>query len=427
MKTISLREGLSFRNVVGSVALSLVIVQIVSATATDTDSWLAEARSLTEKQAERVTNWLALGHALAQKQRDTQAEHWYDEAEAAYQQALKVEPDNAAAMNGMAWVMGGRHRFTESVLWAKKALAVDADNPEAHGIIGDAVLELGDLERAFECYQKMMDLRPDLSAYSRGGYLVWLTGNGKKGRWLMEKAIAMGSPHAENTAWCRSRLAMMLFHEGAYLPAAQVAEAGLNAAPGHLPLLLALGRIKAALKDEKAAVTAYEAALAQGEHLEALAALGDLHAVAGRAAEAEAFYQKVVKLHEANKAGGVHDHTFMARFFADHDRHLDRALALAKEHLNSQNVYDADTLAWALYKKGEFAAAKKCMERALKANTPDAEFFYHGGLIAAATGDRTGARKLLSRALSLNPGFNPLEAAKAAQKLDELALTVAGP
>jgi len=42
-------------------------------------------------------------------------------------------------------------------------------------------------------------------------------------------------------------------------------------------------------------------------------------------------------------------------------------------------------------------------------------------MIAAATGDRAGASKLLSRALSLNPGFNPLEAGKAARKLDELA------
>lgn len=426
MQINCLKTRFSLRNIIGSAVFAMVLAPAVSGldkpdTEAATDRLLTEALSMTVKQAERAASWLALGHALAQKQRDTQAEGWFDEAEAAYQQALKLEPENVAAMNGMAWVMGGRHRFAESVKWAKKALAVTPDNPESHGIIGDAVLELGDLERAFECYQMMMDLRPDLSAYSRGGHLVWLTGNRKKGRWLMEKAISMGSPHAENTAWCRSKLAMMLFHEGAYLPAAQVAEEGLRMAPGHLPLLLALGRIKAAQKDEKAAVSAYQSVLAQGQHLEALAALGDLHASAGRTEEAEAFYQKVERLHEANQAAGIHDHTFTARFFADHDRQLDRALELAQEHLNSQNVYDADTLAWAHYKKGEFAEAKKCMERALRAKTPEAEFYYHAGMIAAATGDRAGASKLLSRALSLNPGFNPLEAGKAARKLDELA------
>src|SRR5690606_5985322 len=123
--------------------------------------------------------------------------------------------------------------------------------------------------------------------------------------WMMEKAISMGAPHAENTAWCRSRLAMMLFHEGAFLSAAQVAEEGLKGAPGHLPLMLALGRIKTAQKDVKAAMAVYESVLALGPNLEALAALGDLRAVAGYAEEAESFYQKVESLHESNVAAGV--------------------------------------------------------------------------------------------------------------------------
>jgi tetratricopeptide (TPR) repeat protein len=421
----------------GGLALSLLFEQPVcvilhatkalGAEASATDNLIAAARLVTRDRAAHSASWVALGDALAQKQRDTQAESWYDEAEKAYQRALEIEADNVAALNGMAWVCGGRHQFVESVTWAKKALAVDADNPESHGIIGDAAMELGDLERAFECYQKMIDLRPDLSSYSRGGYLVWLTGNSKKGRWMMEKAISMGAQHAENTAWCRSQLAMMLFHEGAFLPAVQVAEEGLKAAPGHLPLMLAIGRIKAAKKDLSGALAAYEAVLAMGPNLQALAAIGDLHAVAGRAEEAESFYQKVESLHAANVAAGVHDHTFMARFYADHDRKLDRALELAREHLNSQNVHDVDTLAWALLKNGQAEAAKKGMERALKVNTPDAEILYHAGMIAAATGDPSGARKLLSRALSLNNGFSLLGVIVASKTLDDLATESADP
>jgi Flp pilus assembly protein TadD len=82
---------------------------------------------------------------------------------------------------------------------------------------------------------------------------------------------------------------------------------------------------------------------------------------------------------------------------------------------------------WALLKNGEAAAAKKCMERAMKESTPDAEMLYHAGMVAAATGDATGARKLLSRALSLNPGFSVLGAAVAAKTLEEMAGKVAGP
>ena len=83
-------------------------------------------------------------------------------------------------MNGMAWVAGGRHVFDQSIEWANRALKIDPGNAPARGIIGDAALELGDYDRAFDEYQKMMDLRPDLSSWSRGAWLLWLTGNPSK-------------------------------------------------------------------------------------------------------------------------------------------------------------------------------------------------------------------------------------------------------
>ena len=79
---------------------------------------------------------------------------------------------------------------------------VEAGNPAALGILGDGAVELGDYEKAFDQYQKMMDARPHLSSWSRGAHLLWLTGNRSKAMWLMERAIKAGAPFAENTAWC---------------------------------------------------------------------------------------------------------------------------------------------------------------------------------------------------------------------------------
>ena len=163
--------------------------------------------------------WVDLGDALAQELRDTANQTFYDHAEAAYREALRLTPTKPEAMTGLAWVFGGRHQFDQSIEWANKALAARADIPEAYGIIGDAELELGRYDDALEHYQKMMDLRPDLSSWSRGAHLLWITGNKSKAMWLMERAIKAGAPYAENTAWCRARLAMMLFNDGALLPA----------------------------------------------------------------------------------------------------------------------------------------------------------------------------------------------------------------
>ena len=41
----------------------------------------------------------------------------------------------------------------------------------AYGLLGDAAVEMGDYEAAFKHYQKMLDIRPDLSSYSRGAHL----------------------------------------------------------------------------------------------------------------------------------------------------------------------------------------------------------------------------------------------------------------
>ena len=59
------------------------------------------------------------------------------------------------------------------------------------------------------------------------------------------------------------------------------------------------------------------------------------------------------------------------------------------------------------------------MKRALKHNTPDAAMRYHAGLIAAAAGDTTAARRRLSEALSMNPKFDIRHAPRAQMAMNE--------
>ena len=164
-----------------------------------TDKTLAQALTKAREKPHGAMAWVNLGDALAQKLRDSANLKYYDYAEMAYGHALQLDPKSVDAMNGMAWVVGGRHVFDQSIEWANRALKIDPRNAPARGIIGDAALELGDYDRAFDEYQKMMDLRPDLSSWSRGAWLLWLTGNPSKAQWLMQKAIKAGAPYAENT------------------------------------------------------------------------------------------------------------------------------------------------------------------------------------------------------------------------------------
>ena len=385
-----------------------------------TDAAIASARERARQTPGDALAWAALGDALGQKVRDTADPAFYEHAESAYRQALKLDPRSVDAMTGLAWVKGGRHLFDESTAWARQALAIDPGNAPAHGILGDAALELGSYDEALDEYQKMMDLRPDLSSWSRGAHLLWVIGDQRKAQWLMQKAIRAGAPYAENTAWCRAKLATMLFQDGALLPAEQTLAPALAAGSANVHVLLAAGRIATARHEADAAMNDYQRVLEAGPNLEALAALGDLHAAKGAAAEAEKYYAQVEALHAANLVAGVHDHMQIAKFYADHDRCLPEALSLAEQHRSTKNVFEADTLAWVYFKNGDVPRASEAIQRALSRGTPDAEFHFHAGLIADAAGDRVAAGKHLGQALSLNPAFSPLGAPLAVAKLAQL-------
>ncbi|MBI2925172.1 MAG: tetratricopeptide repeat protein [Verrucomicrobia bacterium] len=393
---------------------------------------IAALRDKTDRPDATVVAWVKLGDGLMQKSRESQDTRLLEEAESAYTKALALDPKHEDAMVGLAWVHNTEHEFDEGRRWAEKALAINPRLPQAHALLGDAAVELGDYDAAFEYYQKALDLRPDLSTYSRSAHLLWMTGDVRKARWLMQKAIDSGGPYAENTAWCRAELALMLWRDGALLPAAQQAEQALKQAPQSPHVFAVLGRIKTAGKDFDAAIDCYRRAVEIAPSHEALVALGDLFLLKGRPEEAEKQYERLVQMHTAGTAhahgANVHAHPSghgnaqLAQFYADHDRNLDEALKEAESAYQTyKNVFVADTLAWCYYKKGLYEQARKTVRKALRWNTPDANIFFHAGMIYAKLGESNVARKYLYRALNLNPHFHPKHAPIAADTLKELA------
>ena len=365
--------------------------------------------------------WANLGDALMQKARETADLSYYGHAERSYQKALDVNPKSVPALNGMAWVNGGRHEFEKSLDWAGKAVALDPQDNAAYGLMGDADVEMGQYDQAYKHYQQMLDVRPDISSYSRGAHLLWLTGDDRKAVWLMMKAVKTGAPYAENTAWCRAQIGLMLYNDGALLPADQVLKASLKVAPHNYQLLMAMGKVKTAEKQYPAAIEDYKKAIAVVPMHDSVVALGDLYRVTGHPKEAEQQYALVETIHQLMKANGVRGDWQIALFDADHDRNLPEALAMVQEEYKTRpNVYVADTLAWCLYKNGRYAEAQAAVRKSLSQHTPEASFLFHAGMIAAKLGQRSAAQMDLYRAMSLNSNFSPLYTPVAAATLKEL-------
>jgi tetratricopeptide (TPR) repeat protein len=374
------------------------------------------------RRAERsAAAWTELGDALMQKARETADSDYYRHAERSYRKALALEPRRLGATVGMAWVLSCRHEFEQSADWATKAVALDPRDSRAYGLLGDAAAETGDYDAALKHYQKMLDVRPDVSSYSRGAHLLYLTGDVRKATWLMGKALDTGAAYAENRAWCQAQLARMQFDTGALMAAEQLAAEAEGAAGNNAHVLIVRGMVKAARKDYDGAIDCYQKAAAVAPQHEALVALGDLYALTGKEEEAGKQYDLLEKIHQINKANGVRGDVQMARFYADHDRNLAEALRLAEEEYKTRkNVAVTDTLAWCLYKNERYEEAKAVSAKALAHKTPDASILYHSGMIYAKLGNRVAAQKQLYRALSINPYFHPIHTKLAADALAEL-------
>jgi tetratricopeptide (TPR) repeat protein len=413
--------------IVGSPGAASRIEAAESATPTAQRSAVDEAIARLTQRATRAADepalWTSLGDAFMQKARETADPSYYRRAEAAYHKAFGLGPRHVGALAGMAWVQGALHEFEQSVEWATKALVADPAYQPAHGLLGDAALEMGNYDLAFEHYQKMLDLRPDLSSYSRGAQILWITGDQRKAIRMMEKAVNAGAPYAENSAWARAQLALMLWSQGALLPAEQILETALKAAPGNHHLLAAMARVKTARKDYAAAVDYYKRAIAIVPQFETVVALGDLYAAIGQKDEAEKQYALVETINRLYRASGVRTDLQMAKFYADHDRNVARSVEEAEAALHTRKtVYAFDTLAWSYYKAGRYEEARTASHKAVARRTPDAEMLFHAGMIYARLDDRVTAQKFLYEALNLNPHFHPAHAATAAATLAGLSI-----
>ena len=385
------------------------------------DADVSKASAETTKHPESDAAWVNLGDAFMQKARETADSAYYSRAERAYHKALDLNPKCVDAMTGMAWVNGGRHEFGAIMVWPRKVLAMDPKNPAAYGLIGDAAVEMGDYDEAYDQYQKMLDIKPDLSSYGRSAHLLQITGDTRRATWLMMKGVAAGSPYAENTAWCLSQVALIYYAEGAYVPAEQVLEEGLKKVPNDYRLLAAMGRVKAAKKDYPEAIEYFRKASEIAPQQDTVAALGDLYQLMDQPENMQRQYALVESIARLNKANGVKGDMLTAKFYADHGIHLEEALKMAEEeYATRKNVYVADTLAWCYFKNGRIEDAKKYIRLALKQNTPEALFRFHKGMIYAKAGDQAVAQQSFYEALSLSPNFDPIFAPIAQQQLIEL-------
>ena len=341
-------------------------------------------------------------------------------AAAAVDKALEIAPADVGARKLKASLFLTFHRFAEALEAGKKLQAEFPADAFVYGVLTDANVELGNYEQAVEAAQKMVDLKPNSNSYARVAHLRSLYGDHAGAVEMFKTAARTADPQdKEAQSWCLVRLGDELLKNGKYAEAEKVYDEALQNFPQFHLALAGKGRARAAQNDFETAVQFLSDAGNRVPNVETAILLGDIYTRQGSAEKARRQYDLVEVIEGEN--GVNNDRKRLAVLWADHDRKLDEALAIARrEYAQRRDIYTADALAWTLYKKGHLTDAKAAIAAALVPKANDARILYHAGMIEKDLGNRREARRLLETALKTNPMFDLLQAETARRTLSEL-------
>ena len=361
------RQGSALKNLSYSLALLGALIVILSGISFWTQRDRAagayprletQSQPATDRRIERLQgrlrlypndyeSYTKLGAAYSQKARETGDPSYLAQAEEALLRALELEADSSKAMTLMGGLELSRHRFQEALGWAQASLDANAVNPAAYGVKGDAQSELGDYEAAFQSYQAMVDLKPNLESYARVSYARRLAGGMDGATEAMQLAVADGPPKTESLAWARVQLGDLYFNSGRADEAAHYYQAALQDFDNYYLALARLGRVRAAQGRSEEAIVLYERAVTIIPQPALLTELGDLYAEIGEPEQAQAQYDTVEFIATLAAINRQVYNRELALFYANHDLKLEYALDLASAELEvRKDIYGYDALAW---------------------------------------------------------------------------------
>jgi tetratricopeptide (TPR) repeat protein len=304
------------------------------------------------------------------------------EAERVLRSALAHGPSDYLLQRMLGVVYLSQHRFAEALTAAEQARAVRPEDAWNYAVAGDALLELGRYEEAFDAFDAVMARRPDAAAYARVAYARELQGDLDGAVRLMGMAAESTSPHdVEARAWTFAQIGHLHLQQHKL----QDAEREFNRAeftfPGHpyasagrIRLHIARGEYRQALRlVEQIAETPESRAMA-----------GDLQAYLGDRAAAEQSYQRAESLERDGWKYEQPQPAALARFLAERQRDIPTAVSLAEQAAGErQDIHTLDALAWAYFRAGRFEDAAAAIRRATRTGTVDPRIRCHEAAISA--------------------------------------------
>ncbi|WP_214413470.1 tetratricopeptide repeat protein [Sphaerisporangium fuscum] len=346
--------------------------------------------------------WASLGAAYVQQARLTADPSYYVKAEEALGRSASLAPGDPAVLTGQAALAAGRHEFAAAARLARRAISANPYGSVAYGVLADAETQLGNYPEAHQAIERMMDLKPGISSFTRASYDAELRGDVKQARELLEAALRDAFA-PEDVAYCRFYLGELALHAGNLERAGQMYDEALRAFPGFVPALAGRARVAALGGRLAAAASGYAAVVARLPLAQYVIEYGEVLLRQGQDPDEQWELLRAQK--KLMAAGGVRDDLTWAEFEADHGSPEEAVRHARAEYERNPNVVAADALAWALHKAGRSREALPYAGKATGRGWRNALPAYHRGVIEKALG-RDSARSF-SQVQIYNPRFDP--------------------
>ena len=416
---IAVRDGEAAVPADSSVRTGALATEV--ATAADLRASVQGQQDRLRRLPEDAAGWSGLAVSYVSLARVAGDPSYYAKAEQALARSLEISPEeNADALAGQAALAAARHEFATARELAAQAAALDPYDATTQGVLGDAVLELGDYDAGFAAVQRMVDLRPGVPSYSRVSYSYELRGDQTGARFGLDTALATAVTPADR-AFVLYHLGELAFNAGDPQGAAAHFARGLAGSSEDMRLLAGQARAAVALGDTEGALTDYAEVVRRLPEPAIVVEYGELLESLGRVEQAREQYAVADAARAlAAVAGGVVPDVEIALYDADHGRPADALATALAQYETRRSVHVEDALAWALHANGRDAEALEHAYAAQRLGIRSALFAYHRGMIEAALGREEMARASLVEALAINPHFSPRQVPIAQAKLAEL-------
>jgi tetratricopeptide (TPR) repeat protein len=361
-----------------------------------------------------------LGAAYLTRFNETENPSFYPKAQGAFRTASSLEPNDFAAVAGLAQLELSRHQFRRGLALALNARRISPSTSRTDGLITDAQVELGRYGAAARTLQRYVNRRPELGSYSRISYYRELHGDMRGAVEAMELAASAAGEDSKDSVYAVTLLGKLRSDQGDYAAAENAYRHVLTRKPGYPDAALGLAAIEAGRGNVEDSLELYrevQRAVPAPDHA---ILLGDAEQAAGNPEAARSAYRAAGAAFARLEGEGANTATERTVFEADHGDTA-RAVALGRRAWSyTPSVRAADAYSWALSSAGRDREALRFSHLAMRLGSLDPVFVYHAGMVSRRAGDEPRARELLGSLLARDPWFSPLHSSQARAALDSL-------